>query len=133
MSEQNKALVRQFIEEFEKRKALPEELIDQNFATHIAGFPSMDLAGYKVHVSGLFTAFPDFKHDIEDLIAEGDKVACRTTLRGTHKGEMMGIAATGKEVTFSRFAIYRISGGKIVEEWAIPDAMGLMQQIGAIH
>jgi predicted ester cyclase len=70
----------------------------------------------------------------EDIIAEGDKVAIRWSWRGIHKGEYMGIAPTGKQVTMTGISILRIVGGKIVEEWGESDNLGFMEQLGAkIH
>ena len=78
------------------------------------------------------SAFPDFKATIDDIIAEGDKVVIRQTFSGTHKGEFMGIAPTGKRVSFGVMDIVRIAGGKFVEHWGQMDSMGMMQQLGAI-
>jgi predicted ester cyclase len=79
-----------------------------------------------------YTAFPDGHAALEDLIAEGDKVVWRYTFRGTHQGEFMGVPATGKVVTYTGIIISRIAGGKFVEDWESFDALGLMQQLGAI-
>jgi predicted ester cyclase len=68
----------------------------------------------------------------EDLIAEGDKVAYRCTFRATHRGELMGVPATGKVVRYTGISIARLAGGKFVEEWTQEDHLGLMQQLGAI-
>lgn len=75
---------------------------------------------------------PDFNWTIEDMVAEGDKVVIRVILRGTHNGEFMGVAPTGKKVSQTVISIYRIAGGKIIEGWAVMDTLGLMQQLGAI-
>jgi len=80
-----------------------------------------------IHIS----AFPDMRVATEDIIAEGDKVAIRWTTTGTHQGELMGIPATGRQVTWSGITIYRFADGKIVETWWAYDAMGMMQQITA--
>jgi len=69
---------------------------------------------------------------IDDMVAEGDKVVYRWTLRGTHKGEFTGIAPTGKQVTLWGMVIDRILGGKIVETWIRYDTLGFMQQLGVI-
>ena len=68
----------------------------------------------------------------EDMIAEGDRVVSRWTMRSTHKGEWMGIAPTGKQVMITGISIHRIAGGKIVEDWANADELGMMQQLGAV-
>ena len=67
---------------------------------------------------------------IEDLVAEGDKVACRWSGRATHQGDLMGVAATGKAIVLTGIAIYRVANGKIQEEWDYSDVLGLMQQLG---
>ena len=77
----------------------------------------------------LTTAFPDLRTDIEDLIAERDRVAARLTFRGTHQGEFRGIAATGRAVHFTAIRVYRIADSKIVESWANQDALGLLNQL----
>jgi predicted ester cyclase len=79
-----------------------------------------------------FAAFPDMQITIEDQIAEGDKAAVRVTIRGTHQGDFMGIAPTGKHVTITAIGIYRVEEGKIAETWQNLDTLGLMQQLGAI-
>ncbi len=76
--------------------------------------------------------FPDLHITIEDIIAEGDKVATRATARGTHKGEFMNIPPTGKQVTVTSIAIQQIAGGKVVEVWVNIDHLGMMQQLGAV-
>jgi len=78
------------------------------------------------------TAFPDFQVTVEDVVAEGDKVARRVTLSGTHKGEYMGIPPTGKQMTMGVITIERIEGGKIAEQWGEADMLGLMQQLGVM-
>ena len=90
------------------------------------------LEGVKQLFSSLHAAFPDFHIDVEDMIAEGDKVVARVTGSGTHQGEFMGIAPTGNRVEFSAIDIARIAGGKIVEHWSNSDQLGMMQQLGAI-
>jgi steroid delta-isomerase-like uncharacterized protein len=77
-------------------------------------------------------AFPDLRRNIVDMVAEGDKVAVSINVTGTYKGEFQGIPATGKHVSFTAMDILTIIDGKITEEWATADMMGLMQQIGAI-
>ena len=78
------------------------------------------------------SAFPDLHLTIEDMIAEGDKVAMRSSWNGTHQGEFMGIPATGRRVTVSQIDISRIADGRMVEHWGQLDALGLMQQLGVV-
>jgi predicted ester cyclase len=77
----------------------------------------------------LYAAFPDLHFTIEEMIAEGEKVADLLTGRGRHKGEFMSVAPTGKRVEFQGMAIVRIFEGKIVENRGMPDMVGLLQQI----
>ena len=82
---------------------------------------------------GMFKgAFPDLKVTYDDVIAEGDKVVMRVTNSGTHKGDMMGIPASGKSVNFAEIHIVRMVDGKFAEHWGLEDSMTMMQQIGAM-
>jgi predicted ester cyclase len=80
----------------------------------------------------LRTAFPELYFTIEDLVAEGDKVTARFTMSATHRDELWGIVPTGKQLTITVMEIYHILEGKIEEQWVILDALGMMQQLGAI-
>jgi len=80
----------------------------------------------------VLVAFPDARYTVEDQLADGDKVFTRWSWTGTHKGELMGIALTGKPVRISGMVIDRIVDGKIVEEWEEWDALGMMQQLGVV-
>ena len=135
MSEENKAKFRRMIDEvFTKGNlAVIDELIDPNMIEH-SPTPGQEpgLEGLKKLVTEFRTAFPDLRSTVEDLIAEGDKVAGRMTTSGTHQGEFMGIPATNKRVTFSEIHIVRIANGKAVEHWGNSDDLGMMQQLGAI-
>ena len=77
-------------------------------------------------------AFPDLQVTIEDMIAEGEKVVVRVTMRGTHQGEFMGIPATNKKIEIGEMHIVRFAGGKMVEHWGQEDSLGTMQQLGVI-
>ena len=90
------------------------------------------IEGLKQFVSMIRSALPDLRITLEDDIAEGNKVVSRWGAQGTHQGELMGIAPTGNHVAITGITIHRIENGKIVEEWENWDALGLMQQIGAI-
>jgi len=74
--------------------------------------------------------FPDFHHEINDMIAEADKVTARVTLTGTHEGEFMGIPPTGNKIEYTAFLTTRFSDKRIVELWGVADMMTLMQQLG---
>lgn len=110
-----------------------DELFATNFVHHNPP-PGVapDLEGYKQTVTMFRDPFPDIQYTLEDMIAEEDKVATRWTGRGTHKGEFMGVAPTGKQVTITGIQITRHVGGKIVEIWDEMDNLGMMQQLGVI-
>ena len=133
-TEENKALIRHFVEEANKHNLnQADEMCAPDVVGHFPGLPPVQgLDTFKQLVSGMLTAFPDLHVTVEDLIAEGDKVVFRQTWRGTHQGAFQGIRPTGKQVTFTGIAICRIVGGKIAEEWAVHDDLGLMQRLGAI-
>jgi steroid delta-isomerase-like uncharacterized protein len=133
--EQNKQLVHQFFEALDRYDT---EMVDQllsstNYSFHFSGMPPMDWNTNKEQFLAPFNkAFPDLRRNIVDMVAEGDKVAVSINVTGTYKGEFQGIPATGKHVSFTAMDILTIIDGKITEEWATADMMGLMQQIGAI-
>jgi predicted ester cyclase len=82
--------------------------------------------------TSLLRAYPDLRIEIDDVIAEGDKVVARNTVTGTHQGEHMGIAPTGRAVTYNEIFILRFADGLITETWGIIDALAQMKQLGAI-
>jgi len=133
--EQNKALVRRFLDEVIGRGDLEaaDGLCAADLAWHGVGVGELaDLATFKRAVAPFLTAFPDLRVTAEDLLAEGDRVVARYTWRGTQRGEFFGIPATGRSVEVAGTSIYRLAGGKIVEEWWLEDMLGLMRQLGAI-
>jgi predicted ester cyclase len=75
------------------------------------------------------SAFPDIQFTLDHILAEGDRVAIRLTGRGTHRGVFMGIAPTGKQVSFGGMAFIRLQNGKFAERWGLSDMPGLMQQL----
>jgi steroid delta-isomerase-like uncharacterized protein len=135
-TEENKALVRRLIEESNKGQeagmAALEELYAPDYVYHLGGFGDMDLAAWKQLALAWYTALPDSHTTLEDLIAEGDKVVARCTMRATHRGEFMGIPPTGKQVSVPGIEIHRIEDGKFVVTWDSYDMLGLLQQLGAI-
>jgi len=131
-----RALVRRFVEESNKGRAAAMAVIDELFATNIVyhGGGGEEIRGLKDYKqsSESYNALPDFHFTIDDMVAEGDKVAVRFTLTGTHKGEIMGIPPTNKKLTMWGIIIYRVVGGKFVEGWERADTLGLMQQLGVV-
>lgn len=94
--------------------------------------PIRGLTGVKEQVSGYRAAFPDLRLTAEDIVAEGDLVVTRWTAVGTHDGELFGVAPTGRQVTVTGISMARIVDDRIVEDWTSWDALGLMQQLGAL-
>jgi predicted ester cyclase len=88
-------------------------------------------SGLRRHIGAFEAAFPRYELEIEDMLAEDDKVVVRATFRGTHEGEFMGVPATGKSVTFPVIIIYQVQGGKILHHWLTADTLSLAQQIDA--
>jgi steroid delta-isomerase-like uncharacterized protein len=131
--EENKALVRRFIEEVQSQHKLMvvDEIMDPNMIEHY-GPPSTlnSVEAFKQFFAGFIAAFPDVKAVIHKQVAEGDTVVTHKTFHGTHKGEFRGIPPTGKKVAIELIDIFRISGGKLMEHWAVVDWMSVMQQLG---
>ncbi len=133
MLEQNKALVRRLLEDDLSRgdEAVAEAIIHPGFVDH-TNPPGMrhGVAGHKA-IGALFrAAFPDLEWRIDDLIAEGDKVVARTTMRGTQRGVFFGIPPTGRAVSMVGVHVFRVADGKIAEHWAQRDDLGMMRQLG---
>jgi len=97
-----------------------------------SGLHGATLEEFKQSAAGLFTAFPDFHLVLNDEVIEGDKIAKRWTVTGTHKGEFMGIPPTGNHLTITGISFYRIADGKVVETWWSSDALGMLGQLGVI-
>lgn len=136
-TEENKALARRFFAEIADGGHLDRaaELMTADYQHHDPGLPpelQTSRDAYINHFPMYTAAFPDMRIDTEDVVADGDKVATRWTLTGTHNGNLMGIPPTGKPVNVSAITIQRIAEGKIVEGWTIFDVLGMMQQIGVI-
>ena len=132
--EENKALSLRVTEEIfnQGNLDLVDEIIDKNFIAHGSSEDTKGPEGLKQFASQFRSAFPDLKITTQDQIAEGDRVVSRQLAIGTHKGELQGIAPTGKQITITAIIIDRSAGGKIVESWSNIDMLGLMQQIGAV-
>ncbi len=131
--QQNKALVSHVINELNNGNlAVMAEVAAPDILFHFPGNPPLNLEGFGAVMTAFFSAFPDLKTEIEELVAEEDTVVRRGYWHGTHLGEFNGLTATGKQVTVPLIAIERIKNGKLVEHRAYPDLLSLMQQIGAI-
>jgi steroid delta-isomerase-like uncharacterized protein len=138
MSTPNRTLVSRFFDEICNQKKL--ELADELFsATHTHHDPSSPWVGpgpdgMKQLIGQYQRAFPDAKWQVEEMMDAGDNtVVTRWTGRGTHKGELMGLSPTGRQVAVPGIWIHRISGGRIVESWSAWDALGMLQQLGVVQ
>jgi steroid delta-isomerase-like uncharacterized protein len=131
----NKEQFRRFMEEVvnQKNVAAIDEYMSNDFVEHedISPFPSTR-EGVQQFFAAMLEGLPDLTVTIDDIAAEGDKVWARWTGRGTHKGELMGIPATDKEVSFGAIDILGYAEGKAVEHWGLTDTFGLMTQLGVI-
>jgi steroid delta-isomerase-like uncharacterized protein len=132
-SDENKELVRRFYEEVVNagRLELVDRFVAREFVDH-DGFPGItpDREGVREFFETVRAAFPDLRFAVEDMIAEGDKVAARVTVRGTHRHEFLGIPPTGKEISTSVVDIIRFRDGLAVERWGITDMLAMMEQLG---
>ena len=130
----NKALASEYFEAF-GRNDFPalQRVVHPDVVYHTAP-PGLSpgIEGYRELMAMYKSAFPDLEVTIDDVVAEGDKVAARFSSTGTHQGELMGIAPTGKEATVTGITISRLRNGKVVEEWTNWDTLGMLVQLGAV-
>jgi hypothetical protein len=130
--ELNKAIVRRYQEAYNaNRLDLLDDLVAADITTplRLPGFPH-GLEGLKQLHRLTLDAWPDLHTEIEDLVAEGDRVAARITLSATPQKEAFGVPPTGKSFKIGGMYVVRIANGKIVEHWGVEDAVGIMQQLG---
>lgn len=132
-TEQNKTLARQVMTALDDRDL---DTVLKYYAPecqfHGWGPETLNTAGYKAAMGAILDAFPDSRFSVEELVAEGERVAIRHTLRGTHQAEFQGIPATGNPILVNAIVIIRFENGKAVELWLNADFMGLIQQLGAV-
>ncbi len=135
MPESEKTIAQRFNEDVWGRgdEAALEELLDPDFIDHDA-LPgqSPDREGHRQILAAFRSAFPDLNVTTEDIVGEGDKVVTRWTARGTHQGDLMGIAPTGNGVTIKGIDVLRVTEGRIAERWSQFNDLELMQQLGAV-
>ena len=132
--EQNKRLVRRFFDEMWNpwNFAKADELLDENIV--FRGTLGSELKGrdaFRAYMSKVQSAFPGFHNAIVQLTAEDDRVVARTMYRGTHRGEIFGVAPTGKELSYAGAAFFHIANGKIIHGWVLGDLLPLLRQLGA--
>ena len=132
----NKAVVRRIYEELwdQRKLEVAGEVIARGGVNYDTGLAPMRFGPgeMKGTVRMITAAFPDNRHKVEELIAEGDRVVAHVTLTGTHEGELMGIPPTGRKIEVNEIHIYRMRGGKAVEHRVGRDDLGAMRQLGVI-
>jgi steroid delta-isomerase-like uncharacterized protein len=130
----NKALLRRFYKEVYVawEMALVDAVVSPRFTSH--DWPESGRTGpraFREYYAAIRSAVPDARYEVEDLIAEADRVVVRWTMRGTHEGNFDGIAPTGRSIALKGIAIYRVENGTLMERWVASDLHGLLKEIGA--
>jgi predicted ester cyclase len=131
-TEENKAVMRRAYEIMNAGNlAATDQVIAADLVEHeeMPGV-AQGLEGFKQFMAMARGAFPDLRFTAQDMVTEGDKVAVRLTMSGTHRGEFLGMTPTGKQITVAAMDLVRIRGGKVVEHWGVTDQLGMMQQLG---
>jgi steroid delta-isomerase-like uncharacterized protein len=134
MSIETKTLIRRWFDEVWNRgnPAAIDEMLASNAVVHGLTFDLHGPAAFKEFQRAYRTAFPDIRLQVDEVVAEGDLVVARWSGSGTHRGDILGFAGTGKTVEFTGMAMGRIQGGKIVEGWNNFDQLGMLQQLGVV-
>jgi steroid delta-isomerase-like uncharacterized protein len=113
--------------------AIADELFTDDYHLHAPGVPvPLDGATTKQVVAMYGASFPDLKHTVDEVIADGDTLAVRWTVRGTHRGEFQDIPATGKSIKLSGITVHHLMGARVRETWLVYDNLELLQQLGAV-
>jgi steroid delta-isomerase-like uncharacterized protein len=130
----NEALVSRFFDEVctQGRADVAEEIIGPDFVAHDPQVPSEQGPRGAVEGTQAFRDGAEARWEVQELFSAGDRVVARWVGNGTHSGELMGIAPTGKSLSVDAISIFRVADGKLTEEWTVWDTLGLLQQIGAV-
>ncbi len=127
--EENKVLVQRFFDAIERGElGVFDQIVAEDYNDHLAG-QSPGRENLKRYFIGLRSAFPDLKLPISAIVAEGDRVAVLNAVCGTHKGEFIGLKATGRRIDAMAFQLYRIQDGQLAEHWEVADFAMLMRQL----
>lgn len=132
--ERNKAVVLRYVEEVWNEHDLDaiDELVWPDYLNHAARTAEYQRGGARRAVEWLLSVFPDHRFEVEGAAADGETVALRGTMAGTHEGELEGIAPTGKRVVAQQSHWFRVVDGKLAEHWAVRDDLSMLQQLGLI-
>jgi len=133
-AERNKAVVLRYVEEVWNRHNLDaiDALVSPGYFNHAATTDEYKRGGARLAVEWILSVFPDHRFDVEDAAADGQTVAVRGTMVGTHEGVLVGIAPTGKRVAAQQSHWFRVRDGKLAEHWAVRDDLGMLQQLGVV-
>lgn len=131
-AEENKAMIRRMTEEVTNKGnlAVADEIMAPTYVSHTSERELKGPEGFKQYLATMRAAFPDIHSTIDGIVAEGDIVASHYTMRGTFKGEYMGMAPTGKQFTIKTAVFHRFEGGKEVEAWIYSDSLSFFKQVG---
>jgi steroid delta-isomerase-like uncharacterized protein len=131
MSTDHRAVIRAWADAVNRRDVdAALGLYTDDYTDHTAGHDGSGVAELEGALTGMLAAFPDLVYTSEDIIVEGDKVVERFSSVGTHRGELMGAAPSGRRITITGINIFRMADGKIAERWAQIDDIGMLQQLG---
>lgn len=139
--EQAKQIIKRFVEELWNARKLDvaDQIFSEDCVTHqlrsgvLAEPARRGPQAMKEHVSGWLTSFPDLRFNIEQMIAERDRVMSQLVMEGTHQGIWMGISPTGKRLQIRMITIHRIANSKIAEDWVLVESLGFFQQLGVLR
>ena len=132
----NKALLRRFYKDVyvDWNMALVDEFVSPRFASHDWPEGATGPQAFRKYYAALRAAVPDARYEVDDLIAEGDRVVVRWRLLGTHEGDFRGIAPTGHAIELKGIAIYRVNEGRLMERWVVSDLYGMLEEsAAAVH
>ena len=131
-AETNKALVRRYVDEAWHEGRPASAFFAPHYRRYLApGSAPLTGAEQQERITAFRAAFPDLRFTLEEVVAEGDRVVFRATVRGTHRGTFRGVPPTGRAVAFTVLDVVRVEGGAFVEHWGGPDLHDLLQQLGA--
>ncbi|MDA1189773.1 MAG: ester cyclase [Chloroflexi bacterium] len=133
MSTESIEFIRKLVKELDRRHEPPDEFYAPDCQVYLMGNPPIPYREYKDLSKSFFAAFPDLVHGIDELIADGDNVLLRMTVRATHKGEFMGVPATGKPVKYSGMVLWRVANGKVTEFYSVFDQLALLGATGVVE
>ena len=127
----NKSLLRRFYREVyvDWNMALVDEVVSPRFTSHDWPSGAIGPQAFRDYYAAIRAAVPDARYEVDDLIADGDRVVVRWRLLGTHQGAFGGIAPTGRSIVLKGIAIYRVDDGKLMERWVVSDLHGLLEEI----